>query len=1083
LDFTSSITLKYNDLFSAGFREAHGDIIALRGTLEGITGTRLTDVQAGLTGMQNALGGMNPGGLTGVKESLNGINGAGLTEVQTGLTGMQGTIGGINPAGIPGVSESIGAIVPPLEQVIPQIDELAEMLGGIDPGYLDGMSESLEGIGRSLGGIGTPLGGSGIPGGEVPRAHGFGDVFQSFKTDTITNGKQAIEGMNAAMEQINKNQAMNRLAADLSIMANMTAPMRNALSSMMGEPSRLAGTFESSMKNIQAITGLSAAEIDKLGTELLSIGGKAVGGPQAVAAAYNDVAGGITKVAAQMPVMTNALALAEAGQADLGVAANGLVKIMNSYNFTVGETAEINARAAWASDVMTQAVGMGVGSMNEFVSAMAPISGMAASVGIGFDEIGSTMAYMTATTDTAATAGTKLQSFMAALQRPSDALATALQSVGISSGSAMLAEYGLAESARIVSNAFNGDQDAIAQAMGRMEAMKAVVSLTGSTYTDFAVEFGATMDGITAKSQSIQTESYESKVAKLNAATDSLQIKVGADINRIKGFFVDMGAGFLTHAVSPIINSPIGPVFTNIAAGAGLAAKGVLDMGSGVLNAAAQFSVLAVNIQNVGGFTKLFTSSLQLLGAPFKAVGTMVGGFIANLFGIGASSGVAAAGTGSLGVAGAGAAGGIGAAAGATGAFAASLWAAAWPILAVVAGVALVAGGVYLLVKNWSAVSGFFVGLWQNVTGAFSAAWDWIKNTIMGASDWILIGITLFFPFIGIPALIIKHWDVIPGFFAGLWQNVTGAFSAAWDWIKNTITGTPDWLLAGLAVFTPIIGIPSLIIKHWEAIKTFFTDLWNDPKAAISGFIDWIGGKVEAFTAPFRAIGDVVGGVFGKIGGFFKGFAGDSAASGVQMNAAFAGGIQANAQAPTQAFGQSLTGIDALMPHSDAKEGPLSQLSSSGRALTETFASGMESGLENNAANVFQSALPQGELSIAPLTVTASALAGPSLVPPTGNAAGSPLVSPAITTSALPGPSAPNLEIDLPVLDLPRPRPERTNTALGSMTTTAGPAGDGKETLIVNISNLTVQADDCEELFDILRQFRHIIQSPQGAAV
>jgi TP901 family phage tail tape measure protein len=428
-----------------------------------------------------------------------------------------------------------------------------------------------------------------------------------------------------------------------------------------------------------------------------------------------------------MPVMANALALAEAGQADLGVAANGLVKIMNAYNFTAGETAEINARAAWASDVMTQAVGMGVGSMNEFVSAMAPISGMAASVGIGFDEIGSTMAYMTATTDTAATAGTKLQSFIAALQRPSDALATALQSVGISSGSAMLAEYGLAESARIVSNAFNGDQDAIAQAMGRMEAMKAVVSLTGSTYSDFAAEFGSAMDGVTAKSQAIQTESYESKVAKLTAATDALQIQIGGDINRIKGFFVDLGAGFLTNVVSPITASPVGPVFSNIAAVTGLAAKGVLDVGSGVLNTAAQFSVLAVNLQNAGGFVKLFQGSMQLLGAPFKAVGTMVGGFVANLFGIGASSGVAAAGTGTLGVTGAGAAGGIGAAAGATGAFAASLWAAAWPILAVVAGVALVAGGVYLLIKNWSAVSGFFTGLWQKITGAFSAAWGWIK--------------------------------------------------------------------------------------------------------------------------------------------------------------------------------------------------------------------------------------------------------------------------------------------------------------------------------------------------------------------
>jgi hypothetical protein len=37
---------------------------------------------------------------------------------------------------------------------------------------------------------------------------------------------------------------------------------------------------------------------------------------------------GITKAAAQLPVMDNALALDEAGQADPGVATNGLVKII-----------------------------------------------------------------------------------------------------------------------------------------------------------------------------------------------------------------------------------------------------------------------------------------------------------------------------------------------------------------------------------------------------------------------------------------------------------------------------------------------------------------------------------------------------------------------------------------------------------------------------------------------------------------------------------------------------------------------------------------------------------------------------------
>jgi phage-related minor tail protein len=248
----------------------------------------------------------------------------------------------------------------------------------------------------------------------------------------------------------------------------------------------------------------------------------------------------------------------------------------------------------------------------------------------------------------------------------------------------------------------------------------------------------------------------------------------------------------------------------------------------------------------------------------------------------------------------------------AIGGYIASMWAAVaptlaatWPILAIIAAVALLAAGVYLLIKNWDTVAGFFKGLWDKVCGFFTAAWEWIKGIIFGASDWIL---------------------------------------------------------AAVAVFMPIIGIPALIIKHWDAIKTFFTNLWNDPKATIMGFIDWIGGKVEALIAPFKMVGDVVGGVFSKVGGFFKGLVGGGKESGTALNDAFASGIQGSASAPAAAFGSSLQGVSRQMPHSDAPEGPLSEITSSGRALTDTFASGMdESALREKASVVFSAAMPQGE--------------------------------------------------------------------------------------------------------------------------
>lgn len=773
----------------------------------------------------------------------------------------------------------------------------------------------------------------------------FKDAFSS----GFTQAKNSFAGMKDALGEINQNQEMNRMAADLSMMTSMTEPMRQALSGALDEPSRIAATLDSLLKNIQAVTGNTAQEMAGLRQELLAVGGKAIAGPEAVTAAYYDVAGGVADVSARMATLKASVALAEAGQADLGTATNGLIKVMNAYGFSAD-------KADFAADVFTQTVGMGVGSMDEFVAAMSPIAGLTASVGVGFDEVGSAMAFMTSKGQTAGVAGNQLKAAITSLLNPNETLNKLLQSMGIASGSAMLKQYGLAESLNMIQSAAGGSQDAMAKALGSTEALQGAIALTQDSFKSFAVDFGEGADGITAKARAIQLESIEAKMKRLEAVSGSLQAQIGGDVNQIKGFFLDVKIGFLENFAAPLMNSPVGPAMSKITAYVGMGAKAVLDMGSGALNTAAQLSVLTANIQNAGGIAKLFKGTLGLLGAPFKSVISLAGGFIAKLFGIGASSATAAGGTGAFGAASAGASGGIGVATGATTAFGASMWAAVLPVLAVVAAIALVAGGVYLLVKNWDAVSGFFGGMWEGIKGIFSSAWDWlvnlfrsgiewIKGIIFGTSNWILAAVALFFPFIGIPALVIKNWEGITGFFANLWAGLVSGFASA-----------------------------------WESITGFFSNLWVGVKTGITAFVGWATGIIDFFLAPFRAIGDgisrifggikdVVGGVFdkvggvlGKISGTFKGLVGEGAASGSAMTGAFAQGIQANAGAPSAAFGASLQGIGSQMPHSDADEGPLSRLTASGRALTDTFASGMDpSTLEERAALAFGSAVPKGD--------------------------------------------------------------------------------------------------------------------------
>jgi TP901 family phage tail tape measure protein len=817
------------------------------------------------------------------------------------------------------------------------MDELEEMLGG-SVAHLGSMSDALDGIGK-----------------------GFDDI-----TPKVGMFDKGLAQIKSGLDKIEQNSSLNMVATQLSVMANMTAPLRNSLANMMEQPSKLAGSFESSMKNIQAITGNTNEEMAALNQQLLEIGKNAVAGPQGVVDAMNDIAGGVDNAESHLGILNGAILLAEAGQADLGVAANGLVSIMNAYSLASGDAASATENAVTVSDVLTQTVGQGVGSMEAFIGAFSQVSGLSASVGVGFDEVGAALAFITTQGPAASEAATQLKAAETALLNPNETLSKALQSINIESGSAMLAQYGLVESLRIVKQSVGGSQDSMAKALGSTMALNGATALLGSGYTDFAAKFGAALEsGVTAEAAAAQNQSYESKLARMEAATQVLQMQIGDNINAIKGRFVDMGAGFLTNVVSPIMSSPIGEVFQGIAAGSGIVLQGILSFGSGALTTAAQFSVLAANIKNAGGYIEMFKGVMSLAGAPFKAVGGMVKGFITNLFSIGAASATAAGGTTAMGVASGASAAPIGTAAVATGGLGAALHGLLWPILAIVAAVALVAGGAYLLIKHWDSVAAFFANLWNKITGFFSSALNWIRNKLAGVSDWVLGAVAVFMPFIGIPALIIKHWDSIAAFFVSLWNTITGAFSAAWEWIKNSFTAAPTWISAFFqslwasvtAAFAPVAewfggvwnsittafatawnnaasfftglwngmvnvvaGVANWFLNAWNTVVIGFTNIWNNAqlffvnlwngitgmvasvanwfagiwgtatspfaeafiwigdlfasiwdgiKGVVIGFVEWLSPVVEAILAPFHAIGNVIGGIVGTVGGWF----------------------------------------------------------------------------------------------------------------------------------------------------------------------------------------------------------------------
>jgi hypothetical protein len=231
---------------------------------------------------------------------------------------------------------------------------------------------------------------------------------------------------------------------------------------------------------------------------------------------------------------------------------------MNSYKFSAED-------ATFASDVLTKTVGAGVGSMDEFATALGMSAGLAAQSGISFDELGGSMAYLTTQGFSAAQAGTRLTAITTAFLKPNEKMKKALIAMGVESGSAGLEMYGLAGMTQLLSESMGGSTDAMSEALGTTEALTGALALNQPGFEDFIENFQDTADGATAAAQAIQNASTQASFDRLNAQVDRLKIGLGG-------------------LVAPVLEGAVNFVVQGIEAGADIIAEvGTLGKNLGII--------------------------------------------------------------------------------------------------------------------------------------------------------------------------------------------------------------------------------------------------------------------------------------------------------------------------------------------------------------------------------------------------------------------------------------------------------------------------------------------------------------------
>lgn len=125
--------------------------------------------------------------------------------------------------------------------------------------------------------------------------------------------------------------------------------------------------------------------------------------------------------------------------------------------------------------------------------------------------------------------------------------------------------------------------------------------------------------------------------------------------------------------------------------------------------------------------------------------------------------------------------------------------------------IAVIAGAIYLIYKNWDKIEPYVYKVWESVKKYTSIAWQALKDTIKGA--WKAIKY-IFFNWTPL-GLIIKHWDSIVSYTQTTWTMIKTKISEVWEGIKTTLKN--GWN-----------NIVKSVQDTWENIKTTISTKWDD---------------------------------------------------------------------------------------------------------------------------------------------------------------------------------------------------------------------------------------------------------------
>ena len=232
----------------------------------------------------------------------------------------------------------------------------------------------------------------------------------------------------------------------------------------------------------------------------------------------------------------------------------------------------------------------------------------------------------------------------------------------------------------------------------------------------------------------------------------------------------------------------------------------------------------------------------------------------------------------------------------------------------------------------------------QSVSAVFGQAWDGVASAVQGFMD---VGHGLVD---GLGSVLGSAWDGVQSIFdwspmeriSAAWSGIPGMVSGVMDQAEGIITSAFSAIRMGLG-FDPLAILSSV----WQPVAGFFGTVVKKVHSSFISLTSIGDGVLDPLTNAWLSVQsifswspmDVIRSGWTGVTAFFATI--DLSHVGTKILGTLASGIQSAAMLPFNAVKTAFGFIRNLLPFSDAKEGPLSNLTNNGRAVMTTVTGGI----------------------------------------------------------------------------------------------------------------------------------------------